>query len=77
VLLANSRYVFAEPSTTPRWIFHLGLKGVKGLYDKQSVAIEFANEGTILRLAVALKCEVTDLVDFNRRDLQKLIPKRK
>jgi transcriptional regulator with XRE-family HTH domain len=33
---------------------------------------------TILRLAVALKCEVTDLVDiFNGRDLRKLIPKRK
>jgi hypothetical protein len=29
------------------WIFHLGLKGVKGLYDKQSVAIEFANEGPL------------------------------
>ena len=28
------------------WIYHLGLKGTKGQYDKQSVAIEFANEGT-------------------------------
>jgi len=26
------------------WIFHLGLKGTAGRYDKQSVAIEFANE---------------------------------
>jgi transcriptional regulator with XRE-family HTH domain len=32
----------------------------------------------LLRLAVALDCKVTDLVDvFNRRDLRKLIPKRK
>jgi len=32
---------------------------------------------TLLRLAVALDCKVTDLVDvFNRRDLRKLIPKR-
>jgi hypothetical protein len=29
------------------WIYHLGLKGTKGLYDKQSVAIEFANEGPL------------------------------
>ena len=26
------------------WIYHLGLKGTHGLYDKASVAIEFANE---------------------------------
>ena len=26
------------------WIFHLGLKGTNGRYDKSSVAIEFANE---------------------------------
>ena len=26
------------------WIFHLGLKGTSGRYDKSSVAIEFANE---------------------------------
>jgi transcriptional regulator with XRE-family HTH domain len=33
---------------------------------------------TLLRLAVALECEVTDLVDvFKGRDLRKLIPKRK
>lgn len=33
---------------------------------------------TILRLAVALKCNVTDLVDvFNGRDLRKLLPKRR
>ncbi|HEX7153833.1 MAG TPA: helix-turn-helix transcriptional regulator [Thermoanaerobaculia bacterium] len=33
---------------------------------------------TIIRLAVALECEVTDLVDvFNGRDLQKFVPKRK
>ena len=33
---------------------------------------------TIIRLAVALECEVTDLVDvFTGRDLRKLIPKRK
>lgn len=32
----------------------------------------------LLRLAVALDCKVTDLVDvFNGRDLRKLIPKRK
>ncbi|HEX7809610.1 MAG TPA: N-acetylmuramoyl-L-alanine amidase [Thermoanaerobaculia bacterium] len=29
------------------WIYHLGLKGTKGSYDKQSVAIEFANEGPL------------------------------
>ena len=29
------------------WIYHLGLKGTKGQYDKQSVAIEFANEGPL------------------------------
>jgi hypothetical protein len=29
------------------WIYHLGLKGTKGAYDKQSVAIEFANEGPL------------------------------
>ena len=29
------------------WIYHLGLKGTKGRYDKQSVAIEFANEGPL------------------------------
>ena len=27
------------------WIYHLGLKGTDGYYDKASVAIEFANEG--------------------------------
>jgi transcriptional regulator with XRE-family HTH domain len=33
---------------------------------------------TIIRLAVALECEVTDLVNvFSGRDLGKLIPKRK
>jgi transcriptional regulator with XRE-family HTH domain len=33
---------------------------------------------TILRLAVALKCDATDLVDvFNGRDLRKLLPKRR
>jgi transcriptional regulator with XRE-family HTH domain len=33
---------------------------------------------TIIRLAVALECEVTDLVDvFTGRDLGKLIPKRR
>lgn len=26
------------------WIYHLGLKGTKGAYDRASVAIEFANE---------------------------------
>lgn len=26
------------------WIYHLGLKGTNGRYDKASVAIEFANE---------------------------------
>ncbi|MBC8130200.1 MAG: N-acetylmuramoyl-L-alanine amidase [Rhizobiaceae bacterium] len=26
------------------WIYHLGLKGTVGKYDKASVAIEFANE---------------------------------
>jgi hypothetical protein len=26
------------------WIYHLGLKGTQGRYDKSSVAIEFANE---------------------------------
>ncbi|PYQ25508.1 MAG: hypothetical protein DMF56_27225 [Acidobacteria bacterium] len=26
------------------WIYHLGLKGTRGRYDKSSVAIEFANE---------------------------------
>ena len=32
---------------------------------------------TVIRLAIALDCKVTDLVDiFNRRDLRKLIPKR-
>lgn len=32
----------------------------------------------LLRLALALDCKVTDLVDvFNGRDLRKLIPKRK
>ncbi len=29
------------------WIYHLGLKGTNGAYDKQSVAIEFANEGPL------------------------------
>ncbi|HYK00366.1 MAG TPA: helix-turn-helix transcriptional regulator [Thermoanaerobaculia bacterium] len=33
---------------------------------------------TLIRLAVALECEVTDLVDvFTGRDLRKLIPKHK
>lgn len=33
---------------------------------------------TIVRLAIALECEVTDLVDgFNRRDLRKLLAKRR
>jgi transcriptional regulator with XRE-family HTH domain len=33
---------------------------------------------TIIRLAAALECEVTDLVDvFTGRDLRKLIPKRR
>ena len=33
---------------------------------------------TLIRLAVALECEVGDLVDvFAGRDLKKLIPKRK
>ena len=27
------------------WIYHLGLKGTNGRYDRSSVAIEFANEG--------------------------------
>jgi transcriptional regulator with XRE-family HTH domain len=32
---------------------------------------------TLIRLAVALECEITDLVDvFTGRDLRKLIPKR-
>lgn len=26
------------------WIYHLGLKGTYGKYDRASVAIEFANE---------------------------------
>ena len=26
------------------WIYHLGIKGANGRYDKSSVAIEFANE---------------------------------
>jgi hypothetical protein len=29
------------------WIYHLGLAGTKGRYDRQSVAIEFANEGPL------------------------------
>ncbi len=29
------------------WIFHLGLAGTKGRYDKSSVAIELANEGPL------------------------------
>ena len=33
---------------------------------------------TLLRLAIALDCNVTDLVDvFNGRDLRKLVPKRR
>ena len=33
---------------------------------------------TIVRLAVALRCKVTDLVDvFNKHDLTKLLPPRK
>jgi len=33
---------------------------------------------TLLRLTVALQCDVTELVDvFNGRDLRKLIPKQK
>jgi len=32
---------------------------------------------TLLRLAIALDCKVTDLVDvFNKRDIRKLVPKR-
>ena len=32
---------------------------------------------TLIRLAIALDCEVVDLVDvFKKRDLRKLIPKR-
>ena len=32
---------------------------------------------TVIRLAIALDCKVTDLVDvFNKRDLRKLVPKR-
>lgn len=32
----------------------------------------------LIRLAIALDCKVTDLVDvFNRRDLRKLVPKRR
>ncbi len=29
------------------WIYHLGLNGTKGRYDRSSVAIEFANEGPL------------------------------
>lgn len=29
------------------WIYHLGLPGTNGRYDKSSVAIEFANEGAL------------------------------
>jgi len=29
------------------WIYHLGLKGTKGRYDRASVAIELANEGPL------------------------------
>ena len=33
---------------------------------------------TLIRLAIALECEVTDLVDvFRRRDLRKVIAKRR
>lgn len=33
---------------------------------------------TIVRLAIALRCKVTDLVDvFNKHDLAKLLPPRK
>ena len=32
---------------------------------------------TVIRLAIALDCKVTDLIDvFNKRDLRKLVPKR-
>jgi len=32
---------------------------------------------TLIRLAIALDCEVSDLVDvFRKRDLRKLVPKR-
>lgn len=29
------------------WIYHLGLKGTRGRYDRSAVAIEFANEGPL------------------------------
>lgn len=33
---------------------------------------------TLIRLAIALQCKVTDLVEvFNERDLRKLVPKQK
>ena len=55
------------------------LLGVKHPYiSEMERGIKVPSLTTILRLAVALKCEVTDLVDvFNGRDLRKLIPKRK
>lgn len=31
------------------WIYHLGLKGTNGRYDKSSVAVEFANELALLQ----------------------------
>ena len=39
------------------WIYHLGLNGTNGLYDKASVAIEFANE-------LALELEGANLYAF-------------
>jgi transcriptional regulator with XRE-family HTH domain len=55
------------------------LLGVKHPYiSEMEREIKVPSLTTILRLAVGLKCEVTDLVDvFNGRDLRKLIPKRK
>jgi transcriptional regulator with XRE-family HTH domain len=55
------------------------LMGVKHPYiSEMERGVKVPSLTTILRLAVALKCEVTDLVDvFNGRDLRKLIPKRK
>jgi len=40
--------------------------------------LKFPSLTTILRLAIALECDVTDLVDvFNGRDLRRLVPKRR
>jgi hypothetical protein len=43
------------------WIFHLGLKGTNGRYDKSAVAIEFANE-------LALNLDGDRLYAFNMRN---------